>query len=774
MPPTRILFALILTGFYAILSQVLIIREFLVTFSGNELSIGVFLSNWLLLEAIGSYLGGRFTKKIRLPAFAFATLQLLLAVCLPLIIYCTRIFKLNLSTSIGEAIPIPLLFVASMILLIPIALINGAQFSLGCRLLSTYNKDTYSTIGTVYIFEAFGSLVGGVVVTYYCLTHLNIFQSVFLLSILNSISGFLLLKKDDDPYSSFSKYLRILHLLLLFVLAIFYQIGLPTSINIKSRALQWPGYQVVASQNSIYGNSLLLKRDEQFELLSNGVPLLSFPGSNISDIENTAHLPLLFHPEPNSALLVGGGLNGVLKEMIKHPLINIDYAELDPVLSDIILRNIPDFGFDYLSDPRIHLHEVDGRQFLVSNSQRYDVIILNLPDPSTLEINRFYTREFFALCKDRLTSSGVLFFNLPGGASYINAYLMRLNTCLLASVDSVFQYSRIFPFETMMVLASADLRLLDINQDTLSTRMKKRNIATHSLSDRYLLHLFDPRRTEWFTQEKNQMISTTQNLDFNPRAVYYDLLYWNTRLSPGFARIYLWFEKLKFFHLIVIISLLLFTLILLPQSRFEKKLIATGTVITSSGFTGMGLTLIMILSFQALFGYVYFWIGMIVGSFMFGSAIGGIISTRWWIKKDNQHILMLATEISLIGYFLLLLATIVTFNQTDTNMMAIKFIPAFILFMTGLCGFTMGSQFPLAGRMFHQKSHNTTLAAGITYSLDLLGAWFAGMIVSLYMIPLLGMVDTILIFIIIKAGSMLVLLIAGTNQTERVISRMQS
>jgi predicted membrane-bound spermidine synthase len=88
-------------------------------------------------------------------------------------------------------------------------------------------------------------------------------------------------------------------------------------------------------------------------------------------------------------------------------------------------------------------------------------------------------------------------------------------------------------------------------------------------------------------------------------------------------------------------------------------------------------------------------------------------------------------------------------------------MPILILFMTGLGGFTIGSQFPLAGQLFKEKNADSIKAAGILYSLDLLGAWSAGIIVSLFLIPILGMVDTILVFIIAKTGSVFVFFISS-------------
>jgi len=53
----RICLAVMTMGFSGLVAQILLLREFLIIFSGNEFSIGVILANWLILEACGSFLG---------------------------------------------------------------------------------------------------------------------------------------------------------------------------------------------------------------------------------------------------------------------------------------------------------------------------------------------------------------------------------------------------------------------------------------------------------------------------------------------------------------------------------------------------------------------------------------------------------------------------------------------------------------------------------------------------------------------------------------------
>ena len=80
-------FGLLLMGFCFTVAQGLLIRELLVAFFGNELSIGLILGNWLILEAIGSGLLGKLADKWGGRISSYAALQVLFALFCPLCLY---------------------------------------------------------------------------------------------------------------------------------------------------------------------------------------------------------------------------------------------------------------------------------------------------------------------------------------------------------------------------------------------------------------------------------------------------------------------------------------------------------------------------------------------------------------------------------------------------------------------------------------------------------------------------------------------------------------
>ena len=82
-----LLLAFLLMGFSFSATQALMARELLVSFTGNELSIGLVLGSWLALEALGSGVVGRLAGRLRTGGPAYAALQVALALVLPLSLY---------------------------------------------------------------------------------------------------------------------------------------------------------------------------------------------------------------------------------------------------------------------------------------------------------------------------------------------------------------------------------------------------------------------------------------------------------------------------------------------------------------------------------------------------------------------------------------------------------------------------------------------------------------------------------------------------------------
>jgi len=167
--------SLLIKGLSGIAAQVILMRELLVSFHGNELTLGVILANWLILVAIGSFIIGNTVEKVESKIEVFVLFQLVFAVALPMTIYLSRIFGKILLSTPGEGLGFAPIFYSSLLILLPVTLPQGALFTYGCKIYFQYVRKDVSSIGKVYVLESIGSIVGGLLMTFLLIRYFDTF-----------------------------------------------------------------------------------------------------------------------------------------------------------------------------------------------------------------------------------------------------------------------------------------------------------------------------------------------------------------------------------------------------------------------------------------------------------------------------------------------------------------------------------------------------------------------------------------------------------------------
>lgn len=125
-----------------------------------------------------------------------------------------------------------------------------------------------------------------------------------------------------------------------------------------------------------------------------------------------AHVPLLVHPDPKRALLIGFGM-GFTASACRAQGVEVDSVELSPGVGRANSW-FAEYNDDILSDPNVHLRVDDGRNYVLGTRQRYDMIQAGIVHPGVNSGNAgFYTTDFYRDCKRILTPDGVMCQWLP-------------------------------------------------------------------------------------------------------------------------------------------------------------------------------------------------------------------------------------------------------------------------------------------------------------------------------------------------------------------------
>jgi spermidine synthase len=794
----------LLMGFSFTVTQAVLIRELLVSFFGNELSIGLILGCWLILEAIGSGVLGRLAGRWGQTAGSFAVLQILFALLLPLCLYAAFASRSLVGGIPGEGVGLVPIFWASLLILAPVGLVDGAMFAFGAQVYAHLTGAQAPSIGRVYVFEAVGGLVGGLVFTFLFIPFLLSLQIVVLLSALNLFVAGLILNR-----SGLSSGLRwsLSAILVVLALGALGFLASPRAEAMQRRIIgqQWPGYNLRYSENSVYGNVAVVERAGQFTFFANGVPILTAPVPDVAQVEELAHLPMLFVAEPERVLVLGGGMGGVLHELAKYPLQDIDYAELDPLLIEAVRSFPTPLTLSELSDPRLQIEQVDGRLLVrqkhaeasAGARERYDLILVNLPYPSTLQLNRFYTVEFFTLVRPLLAADGVVVIGSPGTLSYMSAEIRNLNATVLHTLQQVFPAIRPIPGDLTLWLASPSTTSLKVPLEALVGRWQKRDLEAQLITPAHIRLRLDQRYLDWFWSSlrggeglaRGESLSGEEggraagpataagaaiNRDLHPVGLFYGLAYWNALFAPSLSRALATVGTVNAWLLVLFLAAAGLLVLAFIRLTGRGQGAVVPVAIAATGFAGMTADLVIIFAFQSLYGYVYHWIGLLITAFIAGLALGG-----WWMTRrlvappqspsraveimGGQRRALLFLEGALILYWMLVPLVLAALYAHLGHPLVAASVQVMLFLLNGLAGLLVGAQFPLANQIWLRDGVSREGRAGVLYAADLVGAFLASVLVSVLLIPVLGIVQTCLLVAVLKVMSLMLVAILVRN-----------
>ena len=750
MAKASVKIAVLTMGVSGIVAELLLLRELFIVFSGNELSIGIILANWLILEAFGCFILGRKAEKIKEKIPAFAGVTIIFSLLFPVAIYFVRILKNILGVSIGESIGLFPMFYSSFLIILPVSVSHGALFSLSCNIYSTYIESSASSVGRVYVYETFGTILGGILWTYFLIVYLHAFQIAIGLALVNFLVLLILLFNYRTTGRKY-RFTMAFSLFLLIFSAYLFISGKVDKIHHHSIRTQWKNHNVVCYKNSIYGNISVIKSGEQYIFFYNGIPELIIPIPDIGFVEKFAHLPLLAHPHPEKLLIIGAGAGGLIDEILKHKCVKlIEYAELDPYFLRLIRKYSTPLTEKELKDPRVKIRYMDGRLMLKITQKRYDVIMVGILNPSDLQANRLFTKEFFTLVKRKLNKDGILTIGLPGSLSYLNDELRNLNSCIYNTLREVFPHIRVFPGEGLnLFLSSCSKNVLRLDEGQIVEGLKERNIKVNVLIARHIKKALHPGWQGWFLNFIKRG-SKKINHDFRPLGVFYSISHWNSLFAPYLCGLFRWIEKINLWFF-VLLTLIWLSLVFIPKAKpFGSGIpLCIGT----TGLAGMIFDLAIIFTFQSIYGYVFSWMGILVTSFMVGVATGAMSITSLLLKIKKCFKVFIDIELAIMGFSILLPLLFYTLHPYLDVPKVSPLMMILFLILSFIGGVLIGAQFPLANRIYISQKKSLTKTAGILYSSDLVGGWLGGMIGGALLLPILGLLGSCFVVFLIKLCS---------------------
>lgn len=715
MPVSWYLFFL---GLLSLLGQVVLLRELNVALYGVELVYVLAIGVWLLGTALGALMG----RRNFVPSTAIVRNTLFFAACLILPdIAFIRGSRWLLSGIPGGYLP----FVAQIsilgIALLPLSGLAGLLFQWSARAYISGKR----TLARAYAIESAGGLIGGIASTLLIVVHVGNLT----LGILCVLSIALLLILDSWKLQN--SIVRLSGILVTGILVIL----LADAPYLDRTMTAWNHPFLKESRDTPYGRITVSSYSEQVSIFENDALVFE---TESTAAEKLVHLALLQQPHPQSVLILGGGLSGLVREVSKYKPGRIRYVEINRDLVALATQYLPKAVLAPLCDPTVEILYRDPRAYLQESSGS-DVILVGAPEPTSGQSNRFYTREFYSQCARILRPGGVLAFCISSSENLWVPQLVRRNLSIFRAVEASFQEIIVLPGSQNVVIAAN--HPMDKDSEILANRWRAGGIESRLISSQYIRYLFSNDRYH----EINSLVQTAGvpiNTDLRPVCYQASLMLWLAKFFPAMGKVSIPMRGMSMWFLLLPAAVILS---LFWLAHYQRKF-AVILLVGIAGFTGMVGEALLLLHYQIMNGVLYRDIGILLTGYMAGLTLGAWAISEFYRSGSTIPRFRQSTGWLLPGGLVLVYGGYLVWSNSPV----VGGLPITVFLMM-TTGFLVGGIFAFAS--LQGRKDGRTLVSPL-YAADLAGGCFGAVLATLVLIPMVGMNGTAIGLILLACLAM--------------------
>jgi spermidine synthase len=119
---------------------------------------------------------------------------------------------------------------------------------------------------------------------------------------------------------------------------------------------------------------------------------------------------MLAHPSPEKVFIAGGGEGAILREVLRHKTVKmVEMVDIDDEVTALSKKYLPGHAGKSFEDKRAKVYHVDAREYLEKSKDKFDVIIIDLPDPiEEGPAATLFTQEFYRIVRNKLSNDGLI------------------------------------------------------------------------------------------------------------------------------------------------------------------------------------------------------------------------------------------------------------------------------------------------------------------------------------------------------------------------------
>ena len=409
------LWAIGISGFCALAYEVLWTRIMVFFLGSTTYAFATMLAAFLFGIALGSMVFSRWVDRIKQPIAVFGILQLgiglfalILMPAFEELYGMSQAFQSTFGASRFWAF-----FSCFLVMCLPTFLM-GASFPLVTKIYTGSARQLGRSIGNVYAVNTVGSILGAFCAGFILIPLLGIRPSIVLTVTLNTGIGCLLVLRSGRLTETWRSLLQgvgigipVLNVGLAVVLLL--TVNQPLFLKSTIFKTQRPGDTLIDYNEEVDATVTTLKDDE-------GVYRLYVDTNQAADASRwdspshrvIAHLPLLLHPRPKQALVVGFGM-GLTSHSITQHGVRVDAIELSSGVISAAQKHFTHVNGNVFENPLFSYRLNDGRNHILMTQTKYDMISTGIIHPLvSAGSSNIYTADFYRLCRRILSEDGIM------------------------------------------------------------------------------------------------------------------------------------------------------------------------------------------------------------------------------------------------------------------------------------------------------------------------------------------------------------------------------
>lgn len=426
MPRQLIYCAAFIAGFAFLLMELVWYRMLSPLLGGSTFTFGLILAVALTGIGAGSGFYGSGFKDERGTVSAFALVCIIeaLFLCAPF----TFGDHLAVLTAMHKPAPaegfyaqVYVWFIVALIVVFPAAFISGIQFPMLISFMGQGKKDVGRHTGAIYGWNTLGAITGSLVGGFGLISLLSApgcWQLVIItLIVLSSAAMLPALIAKPRNYPHLGAFVVILAAVIALrsdgPSAVWRHSGIGTAHYPyldemdRNQILNWKNYmrnRIIWEKDGIEG-SVAIQASDGLCFMVNG----KNDGNAIDDAGTQVMASLIgaiLHPKPENGLVIGLGTGTSAGWLAQVPTMKkVDVVEIEPAILEVAKLSAP-VNFDVLNHPKVNVLFGDGREFVQTSKQQYDIIVSEPSNPYRAGVASLYTREFYRSVKKRMTDEG--------------------------------------------------------------------------------------------------------------------------------------------------------------------------------------------------------------------------------------------------------------------------------------------------------------------------------------------------------------------------------